>query len=130
MDIMTIIVSAVVSLVIAIVTAYVTTRLRVKEEYAKWRREFAWKYGEVLAESRSKVEKIADQYPFGYLLIQYPDGIRYKQALPVLEKVTIGRAPNCDVVIKDKNISRLHAVLRIKDEKVYLHDMNTHAGTY
>ena len=95
MEIKTIIISAIITLIISVLTAYVTTKLRIKEEETKWRRDYTITYAEALNISRAKAKIIADQHPFGYLLIQYPDGVRHKNILPTLEKITIGRSNHC-----------------------------------
>jgi len=46
MTLQAIIISAVVGIITSAVTAYITTRLKLKEERDKWRREFAFKFAE------------------------------------------------------------------------------------
>jgi hypothetical protein len=43
--------------------------------------------------------------------------------------VTIGRLPDCDVVLKDKGASRRHAQLRVDDDVVTLTDLGSTNGT-
>jgi pSer/pThr/pTyr-binding forkhead associated (FHA) protein len=43
--------------------------------------------------------------------------------------LTIGRLPDCDVVLKDKGASRRHAQLRVDDDVVTLTDLGSTNGT-
>lgn len=46
---------------------------------------------------------------------------------PVL---VIGRRPNCDVVLRDQRVSRVHAVLMLLDDQWFLEDLRSTNGTY
>ncbi|HSE09256.1 MAG TPA: DUF1707 and FHA domain-containing protein [Nocardioidaceae bacterium] len=46
---------------------------------------------------------------------------------PVL---VIGRRPNCDVVLRDQRVSRVHAVLMMLDDQWFLEDLRSTNGTF
>ncbi|WP_096085428.1 FHA domain-containing protein [Agaribacterium haliotis] len=43
---------------------------------------------------------------------------------------TIGRATDCDIVIPSKHLSRLHAVLELKNDRLFLRDLDSSNGTW
>ncbi len=45
------------------------------------------------------------------------------------EVVTIGRLPDCEVVLKDKGASRRHAQIKLKDGTATLTDLGSTNGT-
>ena len=52
-------------------------------------------------------------------------------AFPLTDKVTVGRNPECDVVLKDLQVSRRHAFLKaLPDGRAELHDLGSGNGTY
>jgi hypothetical protein len=55
-----------------------------------------------------------------------PDGSRVQIAL---DPVTIGRHPDCDVVLNDQEVSRQHAEVRREDEGLVLVDLGSLNGT-
>jgi two-component system NtrC family sensor kinase len=46
------------------------------------------------------------------------------------EAITIGRSPNCDVVIADRSASRSHAQIVFRDNRHYARDMGSTHGTF
>ncbi len=44
--------------------------------------------------------------------------------------VTIGRSPNCNIVLKDPKASRIHAAIQITDTNVKITDQGSRHGTY
>jgi hypothetical protein len=46
------------------------------------------------------------------------------------ERVIIGRAPTCEVVIQDPLVSREHALIRIKADDVFIEDIRSANGVY
>jgi pSer/pThr/pTyr-binding forkhead associated (FHA) protein len=44
--------------------------------------------------------------------------------------MTIGRDPGCDIVIPDRQVSRLHARLHYSDKKIEIEDMGSKNGTF
>ena len=59
--------------------------------------------------------------------LQLPDG----KTIPVPEDdpVSIGRMPDCDSVINDSNVSRIHAEVRVVDGRATLLDLKSLNGT-
>ena len=59
--------------------------------------------------------------------LQLPDG----KTVPVPEDdpVSIGRMPDCDIVINDTNVSRIHAEVRVVDGRATLLDLKSLNGT-
>ena len=45
------------------------------------------------------------------------------------EAVTIGRLPECAIVLRDANVSRRHAQIRLEDDGVVLRDLGSTNGT-
>lgn len=48
----------------------------------------------------------------------------------ITNSILIGREPDCDVVIADRQVSRHHATLRLAPDGVYLEDLNSKNGTH
>jgi hypothetical protein len=48
---------------------------------------------------------------------------------PYPDRVSVGRARNCDIVMRDPSISKLHAHFRIGEVKVELVDIDSQNGT-
>ena len=46
------------------------------------------------------------------------------------EKILIGRAPECDIQLPVKNISRKHACVRLKNEEYLIEDLDSTNGIY
>jgi DNA-binding response OmpR family regulator len=62
------------------------------------------------------------------LLIQQADGLM--QELPLHdERVTLGRAEECDIILPGQLISRRHAAISRVDQHYVLEDLNSHNGT-
>jgi hypothetical protein len=55
-----------------------------------------------------------------------PDGRRVAIAA---EAVTIGRLPECAIVLRDANVSRRHAQIRLEEDGVVLRDLGSTNGT-
>lgn len=49
---------------------------------------------------------------------------------PYPDRVSVGRARNCDVVVRDPSVSKLHAVIRIDGESFSLVDVGSQNGTH
>lgn len=65
----------------------------------------------------------------GVLRIQMPDGQSIQ--FPLLESsITIGRSPDCDIVLDDVTVSRQHARLSVEAGVPYLEDLGSSNGTY
>jgi DNA-binding response OmpR family regulator len=62
------------------------------------------------------------------LLIQQPDGSIQEVPLQV-EQMVLGRAPECDVVVEGRLISRQHATISRAGASYMLEDLGSHNGT-
>jgi hypothetical protein len=73
-------------------------------------------------------EKIEPAPPALAQLIIHEDGFERQE--PISEEVvTIGRLPDCEIVLKDKGASRQHAQIRSKDGEYVLTDLGSTNGT-
>jgi DNA-binding response OmpR family regulator len=63
------------------------------------------------------------------LLIQQPDGSMQEVALPA-EQIVLGRAPECDIVLEGRLISRQHAAITRSGQVYILKDLDSHNGTF
>jgi DNA-binding response OmpR family regulator len=62
------------------------------------------------------------------VLIQQPDG-SMREVLLHAERVVLGRAETCDIVLTGRLISRQHACIRSADHGYLLEDLGSHNGT-
>jgi pSer/pThr/pTyr-binding forkhead associated (FHA) protein len=65
------------------------------------------------------------------MLLRYnlPNGKEQKFKIEK-RKITIGRGPNVDLIIKDQMASRLHCAIEYKSGIWRIHDLNSRNGTY
>lgn len=68
----------------------------------------------------------AARLPAGAMLIS-DGGEFYSLAQPVL---TLGRAPDCSIMLSDPYVSRLHAQIRLRGQHFVLLDAGSHSGTF
>ncbi len=74
-------------------------------------------------------EKVAPAAPSAAgTLVVHEEGQERQIALNQ-EVVTIGRLPDCEVVLKDKGASRRHAQIKLKDGTATLTDLGSTNGT-
>jgi DNA-binding winged helix-turn-helix (wHTH) protein len=52
------------------------------------------------------------------------------QRWSISKEMSIGRDPGCDIVIPDRQVSRLHAKIHFSDKKIELEDMGSKNGTF
>lgn len=57
-------------------------------------------------------------------------GVVAGKSLRVLGSMTIGRAPDCDLVVADDGVSRKHARLRVTEHGLAVEDLGSANGTY
>jgi hypothetical protein len=72
------------------------------------------------------MEKYSDEVPF--LVAQA--GPLNGQRWALRESVLIGREPDCDIVISDRQVSRHHARFTLSTRGVYLEDLGSKNGTH
>ena len=70
---------------------------------------------------------MAPRVPGPVAWLQLVDG----KMVPVPEDdpITIGRMPDCDIVINDTNVSRIHAEVRIREGRPTILDLKSLNGT-
>ncbi|HYH95963.1 FHA domain-containing protein [Hyalangium sp.] len=58
--------------------------------------------------------------------------LELRKRIPAEEDITFGRSPDCDIVIEDATVSRLHAVFRQEPHTGMWHvvDAESHNGTF
>ncbi len=52
------------------------------------------------------------------------------QRWPLRQVFVLGREPDCDIVIPDRQVSRHHARISITDQEVQLEDLESKNGTF
>lgn len=57
-------------------------------------------------------------------------GIEKGQVIPVLERVEIGRALDCDISILEPGLSRKHSELFLKNDELHIRDLGSVNGTF
>ena len=62
-------------------------------------------------------------------LVVIEDDSSWRYVLPPTGSVTIGRVPECEVVLREPTASRKHAQLRIDDGRVFVADLGSYNGT-
>jgi len=66
----------------------------------------------------------------GPRLILY-EGKDIKEVYPIdKNEMLVGRSPECDIVIDDRTVSRVHARISSKPERIVVEDLNSLNGTY
>ncbi len=130
MQILTIAVSAGVALLTSTITAYITTRLKMREERAKWERDLAFKYAQARLECGGLDEELAKQFAAGLLILEVSKDDRRKVFIPQGGRLIIGRDSIHDIPISDPEISRNHAMITSEGSSVFVQDLGTRQGTY
>lgn len=143
-EISAIIIGAFAGLLSGLITAYITTVLKIKEEKAKWNREFSIRYLDAKFNNQGYEQEIAAQYAIGYIAI-YPakDFAPARDPIPnffgtPLNKVFIpqnirliaGRSPDNDIVLNHHGVSQKHIIFIADAADTYVQDLQTVAGIY
>jgi pSer/pThr/pTyr-binding forkhead associated (FHA) protein len=130
MNLETILISAAVGIITSAITAYFTTRLRMKEEKARWRREFAMKYAEAQAKDNQNAQRMAVQFAIGVLIKNPETAERERIFVPPYCRLIAGRSPDNSIVLDDSNISRHHCAFDADDTDVYVEDLGSPNGIW
>ncbi|HLR07407.1 MAG TPA: FHA domain-containing protein [Pyrinomonadaceae bacterium] len=120
-----VIISAVVGSITSAITAYVTTRLKMKEEKEKWRREFAIKFAEVQSRDNTEAQKMAVQFAVGILIKNPESPERERIFMPPHCRLIAGRASDNAIVIDDPMLSRHHCAFDADDASAYVEDLGS-----
>jgi hypothetical protein len=131
MEITTILISALVGIITSVVTAYITTRLKFQQEQAKWERDLAEKIAELRSEDTPQADRLARQFAVGFLILDIPEAQqREKVFLPPAGRVSVGRAPDNDIVLQERGLSKHHAVFEVVDDAVFVVDLGSTNGVW
>jgi pSer/pThr/pTyr-binding forkhead associated (FHA) protein len=115
-----VITSALIGVVTSAITAYITTRLKMREERDKWRREFAFKFAEAQVKDSVTAQKMAAQFAIG-VVIKNPDtDEREKIFVAPNCRLIVGRAPDCAIVLDDPRVSRVQFAFWADDLDVFI----------
>lgn len=69
------------------------------------------------------LERVAEGAPVSYLMFN-------QKKIHLVAKMTIGRSPECSIVIDNKLVSRLHASIQKIRDAYFLKDENSTNGTF
>ena len=77
------------------------------------------------------LDDLAEAIPEGPALIVRSGGGRAGEHFtPAGERTTIGRSPDCDIILDDVTVSRRHAVLVARGDEFVIEDQGSLNGTY
>lgn len=126
-----IIISAAVGALASIITAYITTRLNIRQEREKWKREFTIKYAETQAMDPKRAQSIATQFALGFLIIERVKPYeREKIFVPPSCRLLAGRGEQNEIDTKDGLTSGRHSAFSADQSNVYVEDLGTKNGTF
>jgi hypothetical protein len=129
-DIKTIIASAVVGVIASALTAYITTRLKVKEEKEKWRREFAIKFADLQSTDRAQAQSLIVQFAIG-VLIKNPDADERERIFIAPNcRLIVGRGEDNAIRINEDRVSRHHCAFVADDERVFVEVLGSVSATF
>jgi pSer/pThr/pTyr-binding forkhead associated (FHA) protein len=130
-DLKTIIVSAIVAIITSAITAYITTRFRMREEKAKWNREFAIKYAEAQVTDNARAQRMATQIGIGVLIFEDPEtSERQRVFVPPNCRLVVGKAPQSDIPVKEPMMSKQHFAIVADEAKVYVEELGSPNGVF
>ena len=66
----------------------------------------------------------------GYRLVVLSGELRGRDIEVVRDSITLGRSRQCEVMVPDESVSRVHAEIRREDDRYRLLDCDSTAGTY
>jgi pSer/pThr/pTyr-binding forkhead associated (FHA) protein len=114
--------SGAIGLCSGLITSYAAMRLRLREERARWNREFAVKFAEAKASSPPMAKNLAEQFAVGLLVISEPGKERRRVFISPAGAIC-GRGPDCDLIIDDRSVSRMQARFLRREDGIYLEDL-------
>ncbi|MCC6276395.1 MAG: GGDEF domain-containing protein [Oligoflexia bacterium] len=71
----------------------------------------------------------AGKRPPALILLMGPAGVMGKQWPLEKAELTVGRDPTCDIHVDEKSMSKRHALVRVKDDGVFIVDQGSTNGT-
>lgn len=75
--------------------------------------------------------KVNGRYPYLKLLNQREQlNFKIEEAYTLDRSLSIGRAGDSDIVLDDPFLSKRHALFTVKEDQVFLEDMNSRNGTF
>jgi hypothetical protein len=84
---------------------------------------------QIISGSSVREENAPEGRLFGWLVIT--EGKNQWKDFPVTKsKMSIGRTPDCDIVLDDEHLSGKHASLKLADNAWHLTDLDSSNGTY
>lgn len=125
MNVETVLVSAAVGIVTSLVTAYITTKFRMREERAKWEREFILKYAEARTTDRASAESLAAQFAIGFLVVEEPGKERKKVFIPSGARVIAGRQTGNEIELSDPTVSQKTVMFETEGSSVFVVNLGT-----
>ncbi len=131
MQVWTIVISAIVGAVVSVITAYVTTRLRMREETAKWEREFPLNYAQTHADNPSAAQGMATQFAVGVLIVEREgEEGRDKVFVPPNCRIVAGRGVGNEIDTRDLRTSRRHCAFSSHGASVFVEDLGAMNATF
>lgn len=124
MNLTTIIISACVGVITSAITAYITTKVKMKEEREKWRREFTLKYAEAQVSDIAHAQRLREQFAIGVLVKDPETPEREKIFVPPNCRLVVGRAPDNPIVVDDPRVSRYHFAFYADDSQVFVEELS------
>jgi pSer/pThr/pTyr-binding forkhead associated (FHA) protein len=121
-------ITAGIGIVTSAITAYLTTRLKMREERDKWRREFAFKFAEKQITDNVAAQKMAAQFAIGVIIKNPETPEREKIFVPPNCRLIVGRAPDNAIVLDDPRVSRHHFAFFADDTNVFVEELGRSAN--
>jgi pSer/pThr/pTyr-binding forkhead associated (FHA) protein len=105
-------------------TAYITTRLKMREEREKWRRDFSIKLTEAQASNNTLAQKMAMQFGIGVLKFINPETSEpHKMFVPPNSRIVVGRHPDSAIYLNNPQLSRFHCAFIADETNVYIEEL-------
>ena len=119
------VVGAAATVVTGAATAYITVRLGRRAEHRKWRLELA----QAMAEATETSQRLASQLAIGFLKVASESSDdRRRYFIAPYGALTVGRGAECDIVLPDLSVSRMHARFVADRSQVYVQPLGATNG--